>query len=145
MAKILVVEDNEQLSEMLAQRLERRGHVVILAQERDAAVSTAKAAQPALILLASQLRGEQDWSTARALKHDDHTRAIPIIVLMANNSEEERSSAMQNGASPQGAQRYCACVVQALDQLGPQRKEALTAQSPELMQAANYCRPQAQG
>jgi DNA-binding response OmpR family regulator len=99
MAKILVVEDNEQLSEMLAQRLERRGHVVILAQERDAAVSTAKAAQPALILLASQLRGEQDWSTARALKHDDHTRAIPIIVLMANNSEEERSSAMQNGAS----------------------------------------------
>ena len=54
-------------------------------------------------------------------------------------------SAMQNGASPQGAQRYCACVVQALDQLGPQRKEALTAQSPELMQAANYCRPQAQG
>ena len=98
MAKILVVEDNEQLSEMLSQRLERRGHVVILAQERDVAVSTAKAAQPALILLDSQLRGEQDWSTARALKHDDHTRAIPVIVLMANNSEEERSSAMQNGA-----------------------------------------------
>jgi hypothetical protein len=54
-------------------------------------------------------------------------------------------SAEQNGASPQGAQRYCACVVSALDTLGPQRKEALTAQSPELMQAANYCRPQAQG
>jgi DNA-binding response OmpR family regulator len=98
MAKILVIEDNEQLSEMLSQRLERRGHTVILAQERDVAVSTAKAAQPDLILLDSQLRGEQDWSTARALKHDDHTRGIPIIVLMANNSDEERSSAMQNGA-----------------------------------------------
>jgi DNA-binding response OmpR family regulator len=98
MAKILVVEDNEQLSDMLTQRLERRGHVVILAHERDAAVSAAKAAQPELILLDSQLRGEQDWSTARALKHDDHTRAIPIIILMASNSEEARSSAMQNGA-----------------------------------------------
>jgi DNA-binding response OmpR family regulator len=98
MAKILVVEDNEQLSEMLSQRLERRGHVVLLATERDAAVSIAKTAQPDLILLDSQLRGEQDWSTARALKHDDHTRAIPIIVLMASNSEEARSSAMQNGA-----------------------------------------------
>jgi DNA-binding response OmpR family regulator len=98
MAKILVIEDNEQLSQMLSQRLERRGHVVIHAQERDVAVSTAKAAQPELILLDSQLRGEQDWATAKALKHDDHTRAIPIIVLMANNSEEERSSAMQNGA-----------------------------------------------
>jgi len=54
-------------------------------------------------------------------------------------------SAEQNGASPQGAQRYCACVVSALDTLGTQRKDALTAQSPELMQAANYCRPQAQG
>ncbi len=98
MAKILVVEDNEQLSDMLTQRLERRGHVVIHAHERDTAVSTAKAAQPSLILLDSQLRGDQDWSTARALKHDDHTRAIPIIVLMASNSEEARSSAMQNGA-----------------------------------------------
>ena len=53
-------------------------------------------------------------------------------------------SAEQNGASPAGAQRYCACVVAALDQLGP-RKQQLTPQSPEIFQAANYCRPQAQG
>ena len=54
-------------------------------------------------------------------------------------------SAMQNGASQGGAQRYCACVVQQLDQLSLQQKEALNAQSPELGQAASVCRPQAQG
>lgn len=130
MAKILVVEDNEQLSEMLAQRLERRGHVVILAQERDAAVSTAKAAQPALILLASQLRGEQDWSTARALKHDDHTRAIPVIVLMANNSEEERSSAMQNGAFELHAKPVD--IARLMQQIGAAIGEGESDEEPEV-------------
>ena len=130
MAKILVIEDNEQLSETLSQRLERRGHVVILSRERDTAVSIAKAAQPALILLDSQLRGEQDWSTARALKHDDHTRAIPVIVLMANNSEEERSSAMQNGAFELHAKPVD--IARLMQQIGAAIGEGESDEEPEV-------------
>ena len=50
-----------------------------------------------MILLESEVRGGDEWATARALKFDDLTREIPIIGLIANNSEEARSFAMQNG------------------------------------------------
>jgi DNA-binding response OmpR family regulator len=96
-AKILVVEDNEQLGEMLVERLERRGHQALLATENDAALSSAKAARPEVILLEAQLRGGEEWATARALKFDDHTREIPIIGLMTNNSDEARDLARHSG------------------------------------------------
>jgi hypothetical protein len=54
-------------------------------------------------------------------------------------------SAMQQGASPGGASRYCACVVAQLDNLSLTQKEQLSPQSPELGAAVQQCRPQAQG
>jgi CheY-like chemotaxis protein len=97
LAKILVVEDNEQLSALLVERLERRGHTVLHALDANAAFSSAKASQPDVILLEQELRGQEDWAIARALKYDDHTRAIPLIALLANSSEEARDAARQSG------------------------------------------------
>ncbi len=97
MAKILIVEDIAQIADMLVERLERRGHSVLLATDPDAAFSGAKAFNPDVILLEAQLRGDSDFRTARALKFDDHTRAIPIIALMGNSSEEAQALARQNG------------------------------------------------
>jgi DNA-binding response OmpR family regulator len=95
--KILIVEDNAELADLLAGRLKRRGHLVLLAAEPAEAISSAKASQPNVILLESQLRGDPDWSTARALKFDELTHEIPIIALMASDSEEARALARQNG------------------------------------------------
>ena len=97
MTKILIVEDNAELGELLAERLKRRGHVVLLAAEPAEAIAGAKASRPGVILLESQLRGDADWSTARALKFDELTRDIPVIALMDNSSEEARALARQNG------------------------------------------------
>src|ERR1700742_2434738 len=80
--KILVVEDNEQLGQMLVERIERRGHQVLLATDGDAALASARASQPDVILLEAQLRGGEEWSMAPALKNDDFTRTIPIIGLV---------------------------------------------------------------
>jgi hypothetical protein len=54
-------------------------------------------------------------------------------------------SAMQQGASPGGAARYCGCVVAQLDNLSLSQKEMLGPQAPELGAAVQACRPQAQG
>jgi CheY-like chemotaxis protein len=97
LTKILVVEDSAELGDLLVERLKRRGHLVLLAVDAGAAIAAAKASQPEIILLESQLRGDVDWSTARALKFDDHTRNIPIVALLANNSDEARTLARQNG------------------------------------------------
>ena len=98
MAKILIVEDNEQLGQMLVERLGRRGHIALLVPEKDAAFASAKASAPDLILLDSQLRGGDVWAFAHALKGDDHTREIPILALMAENSDEAQGLARQAGA-----------------------------------------------
>ena len=97
--KNLVVEDNEQLGALLVERLERRGHSVLRAADAAAAFAAAKASQPHVILLDQQLRGQEDWAVARALKYDDHTRAIPIIALMGANSDEAREAARQAGCN----------------------------------------------
>ena len=97
MTKILIVEDNAELGELLVRRLKRRGYLVLLAAEPAEAIAGAKASRPDVILLESQLRGDADWSTARALKFDELTRDIPIIALLANNSAEARVLARQNG------------------------------------------------
>ena len=96
-AKILVIEDNEQLADMLVERLERRGHAVVRAVDSESGVANAKSAQPGVILLEQQLRGQEDWATARALKSDDHTRAIPIVALIGDNSQETREAALAAG------------------------------------------------
>ncbi len=43
------------------------------------------------------MRGQEQWAVARALKYDDHTRAIPIVALMENSSDEARDAAKQSG------------------------------------------------
>ena len=97
MAKILVIEDNEQLADLLAERLERRGHAVVRAVDSDTGLANAKSSQPDVILLEQQLRGQENWATARALKTDDLTREIPIVALIGDNTEETRAAALAAG------------------------------------------------
>jgi two-component system, cell cycle response regulator DivK len=97
MAKILVAEDSEPIWGFLQQRLERKGHVVILAHDGETAVSNAKSTQPDLILMEMNLPVMDGWTAARAIKGDTHTAAIPIIAIAANATADEREKALQAG------------------------------------------------
>jgi hypothetical protein len=48
-------------------------------------------------------------------------------------------SAVQHGAPPDGAERYCTCVVKELDKLSVQQKMSLSPTSPEISNAASAC------
>lgn len=97
MAKILVAEDSEPIWGFLQQRLERKGHMVLHAQDGETAVSNARSAHPDLILLDMALPRMDGHAAARAIKGDAHTAAIPIIALAANATPEERDAALQAG------------------------------------------------
>jgi two-component system cell cycle response regulator DivK len=97
--KILIVEDNEPLGALLARRLEKRGHQVIVADDEGEAQASAKAFHPDIVIVEAQLRGGEDWSAARRLKFDDQTRDIPILGLVPNASDAARALAMQNGCA----------------------------------------------
>ncbi len=81
MARILLVEDSEQIWNFLARRLQRRGHTVILAHDGEQGVANAKSGQPDIILLDMNLPVMDGWSVARALKADPLTGSIPIIAM----------------------------------------------------------------
>ena len=85
--KILIVEDNEPLGALLAQRLEKRGHQVSVTAEAADAHASAKAFQPDLILLEAQLRGGEDWAAARRLKFKGR---VGIFVKAAKRGQDLR-------------------------------------------------------
>ena len=97
MARILLVEDNELNRDMLSRRLERRGHVVLVAVDGAAGVEAAHAERPDLILMDMSLPVLDGWEATRRLKADGATRLIPVIALTAHAMSGDREQALAAG------------------------------------------------
>ena len=97
MAKILLVEDNEMNRDMLARRLMRRGHEVIVAVDGQAGIDMARAQRPDLILMDLSLPVVDGWTATSQLKADQDTRAIPVIALTAHAMTGDREKALEAG------------------------------------------------
>jgi two-component system cell cycle response regulator DivK len=97
MARILYVEDNDDNVYMLKNRLERRGHAVLVARDGRAGVEAARAERPDLVLLDLGLPVLDGWEAARLLKADERTRAIPVIALSAHAMAGDRAHALEAG------------------------------------------------
>ena len=92
MAKILVVEDNPANMTLAIFLLQRAGHSVLSATTAEAGLTLARDERPDLILMDIQLPGMDGLEATTQLKHDDATRAIPVIALtaLAMKGDEER-------------------------------------------------------
>ena len=97
MAKLLLVEDTEEIWDFLSRRLQRRGHEVVLAHDGQAGVTAARAARPEVILLDMNLPVMDGWTAARTLKADPATAGIPIIALTAHALAGDREKALAAG------------------------------------------------
>ena len=98
MARILLVEDNDQIQDFLSRRLKRRGYDVLLAGDGEEGVASARAGSPDIILLDMNLPVLDGWTAAGVLKGDSQTQAIPIIALTAHAMAGDREKALQAGA-----------------------------------------------
>ena len=78
---ILVIDDDPTARDLLERMLEADGHSVLTAATVDEGLELARTAQPALITLDLLMPGIDGWSALRALKADDATRDIPVIVV----------------------------------------------------------------
>lgn len=97
MARILLVEDSEQIWDFLSRRLARRGHDVSLAHDGEDGVLKAQSLQPDIILLDMNLPIMDGWTVARTIKADPATRALPIIALTAHAMSGDREKTLQAG------------------------------------------------
>jgi sigma-B regulation protein RsbU (phosphoserine phosphatase) len=97
MAKILLVEDNEQNRDMLSRRLQRNGHTVVTAADGERAVEMATAEAPDLVLMDLNLPVLDGWQATRRIKDAEATRRIPVIALTAHAMSGDRQKALGAG------------------------------------------------
>ena len=97
MAKILLVEDNEQNRDMLARRLQRKGHDVLTAGDGERAVAMAGSESPDVILMDLNLPVLDGWAATQRIKAGDRTRGIPVIALTAHAMSGDRQKALSAG------------------------------------------------
>ncbi|CAO3358521.1 response regulator [Azospirillum palustre] len=97
MAKLLLVEDHEEIWDFLSRRLKRRGFDVVLAFDGRQGVDMARSEQPDVILLDMNLPITDGWTAARELKAGQETSGIPIIALTAHAMSGDREKTLQAG------------------------------------------------
>jgi two-component system, OmpR family, response regulator VicR len=95
MAKILVVDDEQPIADILKFNLEKEGHVVICAYDGGAAVELAFSEQPDLILLDLMLPVKDGMDVCREVRTRLNT---PIIMLTAKDNEIDKVLGLELGA-----------------------------------------------
>ena len=97
MAKILVVEDNEENWDMISRRLQRRGYRVVHAADGQEAVAMAARERPDLILMDVSLPVMDGLEATRRIRAHAQTQTTPIIALTAHAMSGDRDKALQAG------------------------------------------------
>ena len=97
MAKVLLVEDQEDNRDMLSRRLKKRGYEVAIAVDGAEGVEKARSEAPDLILMDMSLPVMDGWEATRILKAEDGTRSIPVVALTAHAMSTDREKAFEAG------------------------------------------------
>ena len=97
-ARILVVEDEPAIAELISLHLGHAGFPVTLAADAKSARAAVDEMLPGLVLLDWMLPGEDGQSLARHWRAQPRTRNLPIIMLTARAQESDKVSALDAGA-----------------------------------------------
>jgi len=98
MAKILVVDDEIQLIEMVQMRLEANGYDVVAANDGEEGIEKVKSENPDLIILDIMMPKMDGFEVCKILKNDPQYSKIPIIFLSAKVQEEDLENGKEKGA-----------------------------------------------
>jgi two-component system phosphate regulon response regulator PhoB len=96
--KILVVEDDQDLSELLVYNLENAGYRVITAADGVTALGAARDQHPDLIILDLMLPMMDGLEVCRTLKRGGATKNVPVLMLTAKGEEIDRVVGFEIGA-----------------------------------------------
>ncbi|WP_027415050.1 response regulator YycF [Aneurinibacillus terranovensis] len=93
--KILVVDDERPIADILQFTLEKEGYEVVCAYDGDEAITLAEKENPDLILLDIMLPGKDGMEVCRTIRR---TANMPIIMLTAKDSELDKVIGLELGA-----------------------------------------------
>jgi len=96
--QVLVVEDEQDISELIRFNLEQEGFTVSTVTDGERALEEAKRARPALMLLDLMLPGMPGIEVCKRLRSDMTTARLPIIIVTAKATETDRVLGLEMGA-----------------------------------------------
>lgn len=97
-AKILIVDDERAIREMVCHALDSDGFACLEASDAHKAEALLSKTPPDLILLDWMMPGVSGIDFVRALRRNEHTRHIPVIMLTAKTEEQDMVRGLDSGA-----------------------------------------------
>ena len=97
-AKILLIEDDAAISEMLEYNLQKEGYQVVCKFDGNEGITAATADPPNLIILDVMLPGADGYEICRQLRERPETKTLPILMLTAKSEEVDQVVGFTVGA-----------------------------------------------
>ena len=97
-AKILAVDDEPELTDLMQFHLVRAGHEVVVASNGWEAIAAIRQQRPDIILLDLMLPDLDGFGVCEILRRDPNTARIPIIIISAWASPDSRNLGLELGA-----------------------------------------------
>ncbi len=96
--RLLLVEDDPALSELLEFRFTGEGYTVTVTPDGDEALLLASEEAPDLVVLDWMIEGTSGIEVCRRLRRDKATAHVPIVMLTARGAEDDRVRGLDTGA-----------------------------------------------
>src|ERR671930_489250 len=118
MARALVIDDEPDVLLLCRVNLEHSGHEVLDAGDGGRGIKLAASRDPDAIVLDLMLPVIDGYQVLQALRSDDRTRDIPVLVLTAKAQREDKVRCWQEGASDFMTKPFSpAALTDAIDRL----------------------------
>jgi DNA-binding response OmpR family regulator len=95
---VLAADDDEDILELIAFRLEHSGYTVLQARDGEEALDLARTSRPDLAVLDVMMPKIDGFEVTRRLREDDSTTRMPIILLTARTQEADVQRGFDAGA-----------------------------------------------
>ncbi len=96
--KVAIIEDEPDINELLVYNLEKEGYAVVRSFDGSEGLKLIRQERPDLILLDLMLPGMDGLEVCQALKQNENTKDIPIIMITAKSEESDIVVGLQMGA-----------------------------------------------
>lgn len=96
--RVLLVEDDPALAELLEYRFKAEGYHVTATPDGDEALLLASEIQPDLVILDWMIEGTSGIEVCRQLRRNKETSGLPIVMLTARDTEDDRIRGLEIGA-----------------------------------------------
>ena len=142
-SRILVVEDEPAIAELVAMNLRHAGFDVVLAADAEAAQAEVDAVVPELVILDWMLPGQSGLQLARRWRAQARTKSLPVIMLTARGEEADKVVGLDAGADdyltkPFSTQELLARIRAVLRRKAPEALDAAVEVGPLRLDPATH-------